>query len=163
MKKILFALVLLLSFASNAQLGSISGLITSESNEALPGATVVLVGTVRGVESNLKGNYVLKGLKPGSYTVKVSFVGYKPSTKEITILGAEQREVNFNLSDVTELQGVSVSAQSGVKGNSFLPQVNDYTITAGKKNEVIVLDNLQANLAMNNSRQISSRTPGISV
>ena len=163
MKKVLFAILLLLSFSSNAQLGSISGLITSESNEALPGATVVLVGTVRGVESNLKGNYVLKGLKPGSYTVKVSFVGYKPSTKEITIQGAEQREVNFSLSDVTELQGVSVSAQSGVKGNTFLPQVNDYTITAGKKNEVIVLDNLQANLAMNNSRQIFSRTPGISV
>ncbi len=163
MKKVLFAFVLLLSFSSNAQLGSISGLITSESNEALPGATVVLVGTVRGVESNLKGNYVLKGLKPGSYTVKASFVGYKPSTKEITIQGAEQHEVNFSLSDVTELQGVSVSAQSGVKGNTFLPQVNEYTITAGKKNEVIVLDNLQANLAMNNSRQIFSRTPGITV
>lgn len=163
MKKALFAFVLLLSFSSNAQLGSISGLITSESNEALPGATIVLVGTVRGVESNLKGNYVLKGLKPGSYTVKASFVGYKPSTKEITIQGAEQHEVNFSLSDVTELQGVSVSAQSGVKGNTFLPQVNEYTITAGKKNEVIVLDNLQANLAMNNSRQIFSRTPGISV
>ena len=131
MKNALLVFFFMLSMHSKAQLGAISGLITSESNEALPGASVVLVGTVRGVESNVKGNYVLKGLKPGTYTVKVSFVGFKPSTKEVKILGAEQRVVNFSLSDVTELQGVSVFAQSGVKGNTFLPQVNEYTSTAG--------------------------------
>ncbi len=163
MKTSLLALAILLYFPSYGQLGSIIGQVTTESKEALPGASVVLVGTVRGVETNGKGNYILKGLKPGQYTIKVSFVGFTPSTKDVVIKEGEQREVNFSLSDVTELQDVSVFAQSGVKGNTFLPQVNDYTITAGKKNEVIVLDNLQANLAMNNSRQIFSRTPGISV
>ncbi len=163
MKNFSFGLLLLLCFPSIGQLGIISGQIKSASNEMLPGATVVLVGTVRGVETNSTGNYILKGLKPGRYTVKVSFVGYKPSLQELTLGEGEQRIANFILSDVSELKGVSVYAQSGVKGNAFLPQVNEYTITAGKKNEVIVLDNLQANLAMNNSRQIFSRTPGISV
>ncbi|MFD3408448.1 TonB-dependent receptor [Aquirufa sp. HETE-83D] len=163
MKKVLFAFVLLLNFSSLAQLGSISGLILTESKEALPGATVTLVGTVRGVQTNAKGHYNLKGLKPGQYTIQVSFVGYKTQSQDVNLKEGEQQEANFILSDVTELQGVSVTAQSGVKGNSFLPQVNEYTITAGKKNEVILLDNLQANLAMNNSRQIFSRTPGISV
>jgi Fe(3+) dicitrate transport protein len=163
MKNPLLALAILLYFPSLGQLGSILGQVSTESKEALPGASVVLVGTVRGVETNGKGYYILKGLKAGQYTVKVSFVGYKPSIQEVVIKEGEQREVNFSLSDVTELQGVSVFAQSGIKGNTFLAQVNDYTITAGKKNEVIVLDNLQANLAMNNSRQIFSRTPGISV
>ncbi len=163
MKKVLFAFVLLLNFSSFAQLGSISGLITTESKEPLPGASITLVGTVRGVQTNAKGQYILKGLKPGQYTIKVSFVGYKTSQQEVNVKEGEQLEANFALSDVTELQGVSVTAQSGVKGNTFLPQVNEYTITAGKKNEVILLDNLQANLAMNNSRQIFSRTPGISV
>lgn len=163
MKKVLFAFVLLLNFSSLAQLSSISGLITTESKEPLPGASITLMGTVRGVQTNTKGNYILKGLKPGKYTIKVSFVGYKTQSQDINLKEGEQLEVNFALNDVTELQGVSVTAQSGVKGNTFLPQVNEYTITAGKKNEVIVLDNLQANLAMNNSRQIFSRTPGISV
>jgi Fe(3+) dicitrate transport protein len=163
MKNPLIALAILLYLPSFGQLGSILGQVSTESKEALPGASVVLVGTVRGVETNGKGYYILKGLKAGQYTVKVSFVGYKPSIQEVVIKEGEQREVNFSLSDVTELQGVSVFAQSGIKGNTFLPQVNEYTITAGKKNEVIVLDNLQANLAMNNSRQIFSRTPGISV
>ncbi len=163
MKKVLFAFVLLVNFSSLAQLGSISGLITTELNEPLPGASITLAGTVRGVQTNAKGTYILKGLKPGQYTIQVSFVGYRTSKREVNIKEGKQQEVNFTLSDVTELQGVSVTAQSGVKGNSFLPQVNEYTITAGKKNEMILLDNLQANLAMNNSRQIFSRTPGISV
>ena len=163
MKKVLFAFVLLVNFSSLAQLGSISGLITTELNEPLPGASITLAGTVRGVQTNAKGTYILKGLKPGQYTIQVSFVGYKTQSQDVNMKEGEQLEANFMLSDVTELQGVSVTAQSGVKGNSFLPQVNEYTITAGKKNEVILLDNLQANLAMNNSRQIFSRTPGISV
>jgi Fe(3+) dicitrate transport protein len=162
-KNRLLAFLFILPFSSIAQLGTISGQITSETKEPLPGATIALVGTVRGVESNAKGNYILKGLKPGQYTVKVSYVGYKPSLVKVTLNVGEQREANISLSDVTELQGVSVFAQSGVKGNTFLPEVNEYTITAGKKNEVILLDNLQANLAMNNSRQIFSKTPGISV
>ena len=163
MKNRLLAFLFILPFSSIAQLGTISGQITSETKEPLPGATIALVGTVRGVESNAKGNYILKGLKPGQYTVKVSYVGYKPSLVKVTLNVGEQREANISLSDVTELQGVSVFAQPGVKGNTFLPEVNEYTITAGKKNEVILLDNLQANLAMNNSRQIFSKTPGISV
>jgi len=162
-KNRLLAFLFILPFSSIAQLGTISGQITSETKEPLPGATIALVGTVRGVESNAKGNYILKGLKPGQYTVKVSYVGYKPSLVKVTLNVGEQREANISLSDVTELQGVSVFAQPGVKGNTFLPEVNEYTITAGKKNEVILLDNLQANLAMNNSRQIFSKTPGISV
>jgi len=162
-KNRLLAFLFILPFSSIAQLGTISGQITSETKEPLPGATIALVGTVRGVESNAKGNYILKGLKPGQYTVKVSYVGYKPSLVKVTLNVGEQREANISLSDVTELQGVSVFAHSGVKGNTFLPEVNEYTITAGKKNEVILLDNLQANLAMNNSRQIFSKTPGISV
>ncbi|UAJ14095.1 TonB-dependent receptor [Aquirufa lenticrescens] len=163
MKNTLLAFVLLLSFNSFAQLASISGHISTETKEPLPGASITLEGTVRGVQTNAKGQYILKGLKPGQYTIKVSFVGYKTQLQEISIKEGDQLVANFTLSDVTELQGVSVTAQSGVKGNTFLPQVNEYTITAGKKNEVILLDNLQANLAMNNSRQIFSRTPGISV
>jgi len=159
-------LVFLLCFtlpAIFAQTSQISGIIKTASNDPLVGASVVLVGTVRGVQSNTSGKYILKGLKAGKYTIKVSFAGYKSSEREINLQDGEQLVNNFDLNDATELIGVSVYSQSGIKGNSFLPQVNDYTITAGKKNEVIVLDNLQANLAMNNSRQIFSRTPGISV
>ncbi len=75
MKYIPLAFVWLLSLASFAQTAQISGLVQSASNEALPGASILLVGTVRGVQSNNAGQYILKGLKPGRYTIKVSFVG----------------------------------------------------------------------------------------
>lgn len=164
MKKYVLIVVLSLIyshvFAQNAQ---ISGQVQTESHEPLPGASIVLMGTVRGVQSNTSGKYILKGLKAGKYKLKVSFVGLKSIEKEINLTEEEQLEMNFVLNDAIELKGVAVFSQVGVKGNSFMPQVNEYTITAGKKNEVILLDNLQANLAMNNSRQIFSRTPGISV
>jgi Fe(3+) dicitrate transport protein len=163
MKNLALSLLMLVSIVANAQLSTISGHVTNEANLSLPGATIRLVGTVRGVESNANGKFVLSGLKAGSYTVQVSFTGYKPLVKELLLKEGEQRVLDVNLSENIELAGVSVLAQAGVKGNSFLPEVNEYTITAGKKNEVIILDNLQANLAMNNSRQIFSRTPGISV
>jgi Fe(3+) dicitrate transport protein len=164
MKNILFACLLCLFFpAALAQTSLISGKVETVAHEPLTGASVLLVGTVRGVQTNATGKYVLKGLKSGKYTIKVSFVGYKSSEYELNLRDGEHLQQNFVLDEATELSAVSVFAQSGIKGNSFLPQVNEYTITAGKKNEVILLDNLQANLAMNNSRQIFSRTPGISI
>jgi Fe(3+) dicitrate transport protein len=51
----------------------------------------------------------------------------------------------------------------GIRGNETLSETKDFSIYAAKKNEVIKLDNINANLAMNNTRQIFGRTPGISV
>jgi len=44
-----------------------------------------------------------------------------------------------------------------------LQDVNNTYIFAGKKNEVIRLSNIQANLTTNNARQVFSRVPGMSV
>ena len=61
MKNTLITFIFLLSIPSFAQLGVISGQIKSETNEVLPGASVVLIGTVRGVESNTNGQYIQIG------------------------------------------------------------------------------------------------------
>ena len=148
-----------------AQKSSITGKISQrERQEALIGANVVLKGTVRGVQTNNEGNYVIKAVPAGEYIIMVSSVGMKTQEIKITLSENESKKVDFQLEDFSQLlNDIEVIANRGIKGNEHLGEVEGYSINAAKKNEVILLDNINANLAMNNARQVFSRTPGISI
>ncbi len=61
------------------------------------------------------------------------------------------------------LKEVSVTGIRTVRGTGHMPEVKDGIIYAGKKNEVILVDSLDANKAMNNTRQILGRIPGLNI
>ncbi|WP_081155615.1 TonB-dependent receptor family protein [Niastella vici] len=61
------------------------------------------------------------------------------------------------------LKEVTVTAIKTVRGTGHMPEVKDGIIYAGKKNEVIVVDSLDANKAINNTRQILGRIPGLNI
>jgi Fe(3+) dicitrate transport protein len=158
------ALLLGLQIVGFSQKSTILGKVTDVSKQELVGANVLLKGTVRGVQTNNKGEYIIKGLNAGDYTLVVSVIGLKTKETLITLLENEVKTINFELeNDTYTLKDVQVIASRGVRGNEHLAEIDGYSIYAAKKNEVIKLDNINANLAMNNSRQIFSRTPGISV
>jgi Fe(3+) dicitrate transport protein len=50
-----------------------------------------------------------------------------------------------------------------VNGTGHLGEVHDEMIFAGKKNEVIITDSINANKAVNNTRQIIGRIPGLNI
>lgn len=151
-------------FTSLGQKAAISGKVVDKSKQAIVGASVKLKGTVRGVQTNTNGEYVVKGLRNGEYTLVVSSVGLKNKELSFTLQENEVKSLDFELEDETyTLKDIQVVASRGVRGNEHLAEVDGYAINATKKNEVIKLDNLNANLTMNNSRQVFSRTPGISV
>ncbi len=60
--------------------GSIRGKITDAEHQTLPGATIQIEDLHTGVVSDINGYYTLANLKPGTYKVKVSYVGYEPKT-----------------------------------------------------------------------------------
>ena len=166
MKKYIICISIWLGFLGQAlgQKANIKGQVTNIKNEPVVGANVILKGTVRGVQSNSKGEYILKGLSSGNYTIEVSYVGFR--NKEFTLELAENQTstINFQLeAEGLALDEVTILTSRGIRGNETLAETQDYSIYAGKKNEVIKLDNINANLAMNNTRQIFGRTPGISV
>ena len=165
MKKYIIYLGIWIGFASQAfgQKSIIKGQISSEKNEPVIGANVILMGTVRGVQTNSKGEYILKGLSSGSYIVEVSFLGFRNKKMTVELSENQTSTVNFLLEEGLTLGEVTILTSRGIRGNETLSETKDYSIFAGKKNEVIKLDNINANLAMNNSRQIFGRTPGISV
>jgi Fe(3+) dicitrate transport protein len=61
------------------------------------------------------------------------------------------------------LKEVTVTGIKTIRGTGHMPEVKDGIIYAGKKNEVILVDSLDANKAINNTRQILGRIPGLNI
>ena len=61
------------------------------------------------------------------------------------------------------LKEVIVTGYKTVNGVGRLLDVKDGIIYAGKKTEVIIVDSLDANKAINNTRQILGRIPGLNI
>jgi hypothetical protein len=78
LKKYLFFILVTLSFEIFAQTGTIKGRISNEiNNNSIVGAAILIENTNTGTTSNEDGNYVLKNLTPGNYTITVSFLGFE--------------------------------------------------------------------------------------
>ncbi len=77
---ILLALLLIANAvidAGSQQTGQIKGTLTDiKSGEPIYGASVFVVGTSTGAISDFDGKYLIKRLKPGVYTLKISCLGY---------------------------------------------------------------------------------------
>lgn len=86
---------------------TIKGQITLKNNESPENISVVLKGTKSGTTTDEEGNYTLKNIKPGTYTLKVSSVGYLTQEKTIVIKEGDNLTQNFtvytNSEDLTEV------------------------------------------------------------
>lgn len=70
---------------------NISGKVQEKGKtEFLPGATIILTKpkatTGRGVVTTDRGTFVIKGVKPGSYVLQVSFIGYNSLKQNIRVI-----------------------------------------------------------------------------
>ena len=77
--------VLLVSQAIFAQSGSITGKVVDESNQPLPGATVLISGTTIAGAADINGIYHINGVKAGTYTLTASFIGYTAQPQTVTV------------------------------------------------------------------------------
>ena len=81
-----FSFTILLSsifITAFSQTGKITGRITDGSTgEPLPFVNVLIVGTTEGAATDVDGYYTIIGLRPGTYTLKASAIGYSPVTTE---------------------------------------------------------------------------------
>lgn len=152
------------AFSASNDLGSIAGTVFDETNQPIVGASVILKGTVRSVATNEKGEYLIRNVEIGTYTLVISSIGFQTLEKSTTILRGQITTLNIILSENNfSLATLHVVFNKGVGGTGHLPEVGDFAINASKKNEVVKLDRIDANLAMNNTRQIFNRVPGIQI
>ncbi|MBS1502289.1 MAG: carboxypeptidase-like regulatory domain-containing protein, partial [Bacteroidetes bacterium] len=116
MKNFILALsAWLLPFLAAAQL-SVSGKVTDQqTGAALPGATISFNATSSTV-SDAKGNYQIHDLTSGPYQLKVTYVGYQPVYKNVTLRA--DSIVNFALTPSSIMsEEVTVSATRASKNS----------------------------------------------
>ena len=77
-----FLLIIFSSSTLFAQSGIITGKVADGgNNRPLSGATVSIIGISKNTVTDLDGNFRISGLSAGTYTLKVSYVGF--TTKQI--------------------------------------------------------------------------------
>lgn len=81
---------------------TIKGKISLSDQESPEGISIALKGTRFGTTTDENGNYKLKNVKPGSYILKISAVGYSATEKKITVKEGEELTENLNLTSNSE-------------------------------------------------------------
>jgi len=85
MKRVMLLLVFFCSsFVVFGQF-QVSGIVEDTNGTSLIGANVILEGTYLGTSTGLSGKFVLSNVNNGSYTLKVSYMGYETKREEINV------------------------------------------------------------------------------
>ena len=88
--------------------GLVTGQITDAEKQILPGASIIVEGMHAGVTSDINRFYTIANLKPGTYTLKVSYVGYSPKEMTVTIANGKVLTRDVVLDEGAELKEVEV-------------------------------------------------------
>lgn len=115
MKKISLVLLIVSTYLFGGTTGKISGTaIDGSTKEPLLGATIQIVGTSLGAASGVDGSFIILNVSPGTYSVRVSSLGYEAKLIEQVKIVADQTTtlaVSLKPTNV-ELSEVIVSAQT---------------------------------------------------
>ncbi|MCK6543348.1 TonB-dependent receptor [bacterium] len=89
---------------------SLSGIVRdSDTREPMIGAYLKLAGTSLGAVSDREGRFRISGIASGSYTLKVSYLGYTTYEKEITVAAGDHTKMEILLkAGSIELSGSEV-------------------------------------------------------
>ncbi|WP_198174844.1 TonB-dependent receptor [Spirosoma arboris] len=148
----------------HAQNATISGVITDQNGAPISGASVRVYESGKGVSANSEGKFTIVHAA-GKFSLSASSVGYLSQNQTIILQKGQTSIVNFSLNiDTLRLNEVTIAGQyQDQNGIRRLADVENMAIYAGKKNEVVVLGGINANLATNNSRQIYAKVPGVNI
>lgn len=111
---------LILSFVAAAVLcslawagtnGNLTGTVKDKDGKPVQGATIRVMGTVRGAKAKSNGEYLIINIPAGTYTVKVTAVGYKEKNVEVTIRADQTTTLNIVL-ESADVMGREVVVES---------------------------------------------------
>lgn len=163
MKYTVFKYITLILFCSLTKAQYIiSGKIINEfQNETLNNVELTLDNKER-IYSDEKGNFFFKNVKKGKHTILFYRSDFKIEKREFDL--KQNINIEIYLKPIISLNPIEAKAQ---KKKAFdlrrMKNVEGTSILAGKKTEVVLVDQLTANLATNNARQIYSQVVGLNI
>src|SRR5918996_5373949 len=94
----LLGLALLAPRAAAQQQSAVAGRVVDQATQQpVPGALVLLVGTNRSVQTAQDGRYRLEGVPPGRATIQVRAIGFASASQAVTVTAGAAAELDFSL------------------------------------------------------------------
>jgi hypothetical protein len=90
--------------------GALSGIVVDAQGGALQGAKVVADPGGSSALSDAQGQFTLNGLSAGEYDVTVSYAGFAPFTKKMTVMAGQPARLDASLSVAASKQDIQVYA-----------------------------------------------------
>lgn len=145
-----------------AQTGSITGTITdAKTTDPIIGANVIIQGTQVGAPTDMEGKFTINNLKPGTYTLAISFITYKTHVvPDVVVESGKISSVQVAMQEEsTELQEVVVSGTREIN--------TDYSLISAIRESKLVVSGISAEqisrLPDKDAAQIMQRVPGITI
>lgn len=159
----LFGMFLILCSFQNLHAGvngKIVGVIKDLSTgEVLPGANCIISGTALGAASDINGEYRILNIVPGTYTLRVTYIGYEALEQSVQVKVDETVNLNISLRSIILQfdQTISITAQREGQASAINQQ-----LTADAIKNVVAAERIQEVPDANAAESIS-RLPGISL
>ena len=137
------------------QLGAISGrVIDRDTQQPIPNAQVVIVGTQIGSVTDDRGEYRLTRVTPGSRQLRALRLGYQSVTQNVTIAAGQTATVDFALGTAAvNLDQVVITATGETQRKR----------ESGAITSTIAVDALDLAPITNFSQVLTGRAPGVAV
>lgn len=142
---------------------SIKGVVKNQNNQPVQGAEVYNRSNGDQTVTRGDGSFELNDVEEGVCYLSVFSFDYEILERQITV--SDNIEINLVLKPLGEELSEVVITQRREKvfGLKQLKPVEGTAIYAGKKSEVVLLSNVQGNLASNNTRQIYAQVAGLNI
>jgi TonB-dependent receptor len=112
---LIFVFSIQTAFAAGASLeGIVRDAVTGE---PLLGANVVLMGTGKGASTDNEGKYNILNINPGTYNIRVTYIGYREQNSSVTLEEGTKTSRNFKL-DPVGIEGQTIIVTSQATGQT---------------------------------------------
>ncbi len=150
---------------------SISVKVKSALGVDVEAAAVTLIplptGAALSQDTDDDGETEFSGLRAGQYRVLITKPGFIEIAQDVRVTANARQDFEVSLqtsfADAITVIGAAVNIENELNGRATLPEIVGTTLYAGKKSDVLVLDQMDANTTSGNQRQVFAKIPGTQI
>ncbi|MBE9585830.1 TonB-dependent receptor [Mucilaginibacter sp. JRF] len=157
----LFIILLVCGSQTYAQNVNITGTVTTADGQPAQAVTISVKGGTKGAVTGANGNYTIKNIKPGSYTLIASLIGLESQEQQVNVVAGQQAVVNFVLKEnSSQLQEVTISSRNTNKVNAMVAKTPLKNLENPQAYHVVSLETIKQQ-GIVNFDDVMRNVPGI--